>query len=308
MCYNKNVYGIFSEKQKMQLRVLSATILSTVILLERTEATTELRDFDAEIYGYTNTLELQQKNPLLGVGLTILQYSYRAHLDEVALKKKSDLLEDNSYKYFLSIYKVIFEEIAKMKLDIKILGDDVCYYNTKGKVIKCNSEGGKLYKNISNYDDANWNYLLLINVLNQVKNSDTQINKGLIKATANQILKDKEFMNYSDKLNKAIKDITQYFEQLDLYKYLKEVREFKLDELLSKLASMKEEEPQSTRYGFNYNFNNLDIEISKYYSELRVSMISKIDSSDIQQFTILMFPEKHENDLVIPEIWIRRRK
>ena len=123
----------------MKTQMLFIGVLSTIVLFDRAEAEVELSDFDAEIYGHTNTLELQRKNPLLGVGLTILQYSYRAHLDEVCAKKHPDLLDDNSYKYFLSIYKVIFEEIAKMKLDIKVMGDSV-YYAEKQEIIECTSE------------------------------------------------------------------------------------------------------------------------------------------------------------------------
>ena len=287
----------------MKTQMLFIGVLSTIVLFDRAEAEVELSDFDAEIYGHTNTLELQRKNPLLGVGLTILQYSYRSHLDEVCAKKHPDLLDDNSYKYFLSIYKVIFEEIAKMKLDIKVMGDSV-YYAEKQEIIECTSEKN-FYKSIELYDESNWIYLLLINVLYQVKNSNANIDERLIRETASKIKQAGKYVEYAEALERAEFDIVQYFEQLDLYKYLKAVREFKLDELLSKLASLKDEEKQSTRYSFNYNFNNLNIEISKYYSELRVSMISKIDSSDIQQFTIPIFAEKHENDKVMPEIWIK---
>lgn len=92
-------------------------------------------------------------SPRTELALKILQISYKAHLDEVRAKKNPYLLQNNCYKYFLSVYGVIFNEISKMKLSVIENGNSV-YYDGKdeNEIIKC-----KFAKNVTRYNRSNWN-------------------------------------------------------------------------------------------------------------------------------------------------------
>ena len=166
------------------------------------------------------------------VAIKVFQDSYRAHLDELRAKKNpSDLLRTDNYKYFLTIYKVIIEEMVKMVFGIEVTGDSVNYVKpNKDKVIECISDESNTYKSIESYDASNWNYLLLVNVLNQVKHSDQQVNAQLIEDTATLIEKQDKYNKYKAQLNNAVHDITEYFNELELYGYLERARECKWNE------------------------------------------------------------------------------
>ena len=60
---------------------------------------------------------------------------------------------------------------------------------------------------IDKYNQSNWNYLLLINGLNQVKHSDVNINEDLILTTNENIKKHKDYVKYTYVLDKARDDI-----------------------------------------------------------------------------------------------------
>ena len=78
--------------------------------------------------------EITKQDPFLTVAIKVLQDSYRAHLDELREKKNpSDLLREDNYKYFLTLYDVIPTELAKMVFCIKAQDDGVNYVNKKFK-------------------------------------------------------------------------------------------------------------------------------------------------------------------------------
>ena len=192
----------------------------------------EVKHFEAQIYEAADMEEITKQDPFLTVAIKVFQDSYRAHLDELRAKENpSDLLRTDNYKYFLTINKVIIEEMVKMAFGIEVTGDSVNYVKSnKDKVIECISGGGNIYKSIELYDASNWNYLLLINVLNQVKHSEQQINAQLIKDTAELIAKQAQYSKYTIQLSNAVYDITEYFNELELYGYLEKTRAIKWDD------------------------------------------------------------------------------
>lgn len=105
----------------------------------------EVKQFNARVYETANMGEITRQDPFLTVGIKILQDSYRAHLDEVRNKEKtSDLLKDDNYKYFLTLYDVIPTEMAKAVFGIKVTDDSVNYVNKSADtVIECISGGGQ---------------------------------------------------------------------------------------------------------------------------------------------------------------------
>ena len=236
-------------------------IISTIVIsfIGHTNAAVYVDKFTTNAYGINDIPK--SISPKTELALKILQISYKAHLDEVRAKKHPYLLQNNGYKYFLSVYDVIFNEISKMKLSVIENGNSV-YYDGKNEneIIKCN-----FAKNITRYNRSNWNYIILVNVLNQVKNSDKQIDINLIKDTAKHIAKDSEYKIYQEKIKSAEYDVTQYFEQLDLYKYLTAVREFDFDTMYNNLKEDYELEfPECNKASRNYDLNNLSINVTTF--------------------------------------------
>ena len=161
----------------------------------------------------------------------IFQDSYREHLDRQRAKANpSDLLREDNYKYFLTLYDVLINEFTKMTFNIVVKGDSVSYANKdENDIIECITNEQNKYKDIALYDASNWNYLLLINVLNQVKNSDAEIDSTMIKKTAQKILANEKYSGYESELTNAVHDITQYFNELDLYSYCQKIRNLNLN-------------------------------------------------------------------------------
>ena len=66
-------------------------------------------------------------------------------------------------------------------------------------------------------------------MLNQVKNSEQPINAQLIQDTAELIAQQDKYNKYTTQLNNAVHDITEYFNELELYGYLTRVRDYKCE-------------------------------------------------------------------------------
>ena len=208
----------------------------------------EVKHFEAQIYEAANMEEITKQDPFLTVAIKVFQDSYRAHLDELRAKENpSDLLRTDNYKYFLTINKVIIEEMIKMAFGIEVAGDSVNYVKSnKDKVIECIS-GGNIYKSIELYNASNWNYLLLINVLNQVKHSEQQIDEQLIKNTAELIAKQDKYSEYKTQLANAIYDLQHYFNELELYGYLEKTRAIKWDDSKFEKGKRSTEQENTTK-------------------------------------------------------------
>ena len=183
----------------------------------------QVKKFDLSLYGKTDLDELKNKNFGSYVAVKLFKDSFRLHCDVLKrMNVNSNLLNDNSGKYFLTLNRVLPQEIAKAMFDIEIEGDSVNYVNKQpNQIIECSSSN---YKSIKEYDDSNWNYLLLVNVINRVMNSenlawDTMQNVSFIKETAERM--ENHFgAEYEGKIRRARDDIEQYFQQLNLYRFL----------------------------------------------------------------------------------------
>ena len=127
-------------------RVLCGAAVAVVVSMhaEVSEAV-EVKQFNARVYEAANMDEITKQDPFLTVAIKILQDSYRAHLDEIRNKENpSDLLRDDNYKYFLTLYDVIPTELAKAVFSIEVTNDSVNYKNKSADtVIECISGGGQ---------------------------------------------------------------------------------------------------------------------------------------------------------------------
>ena len=169
-----------------------------------------------------NYSRLKHKNPYLVCGIEIFKDSYRAHLDSLRTQDHTPLLlQGDNYKYFLTVYDVIPSELLKLVFDVRTIGSKIFYFGRQeNEIIRVTPE--KFY---DNYTSSNWIYFLLVNVLNQVKNSTKDINFELINDTANIISTHPHYAKYAKKLRNSALSLKYYFDELDLYKYLKRIRE-----------------------------------------------------------------------------------
>ena len=220
MCWN--VFGIIKMKQIMKfVRIATSVALALQSVSEL--GAIQVKKFDFSLWGKTDLEELKNKDFGCHVAVKLFKDSFRLHYDELRrMNVNSNLLNDNTGKYFLTLNEVIPQEIAKAMFDIEIEGDSVNYVNKQhNQIIECSSSN---YKSIKEYDDSNWNYLLLVNVINRVMNSqnlafDMQNNVPFIKETAERM--EKYFgVEYEGKIRRAQNDIEQYFQQLNLYLFL----------------------------------------------------------------------------------------
>ena len=235
-------------------KVLGNAAVAAVVVMNA-EAI-EVKKFSAKVYEAADMEEITKKDPFLTVAIKVFQDSYRAHIDELRGKENpSDLLRADNYKYFLTLYDVIVTEMAKMVFNIEAIGDSVNYAKAnKDTIIECISGEGNTYKSIDSYSESNWNYLLLINVLNQVKHSTQKIDEKLIQTTADMIAQQEKYSKYTTQLNNAVYDIKKYFDELDLYEYLTEVRNSLTVQLADEIVDV-----QNT--GKRMSYINLEISI-----------------------------------------------
>ena len=217
-------------------KILTYTLFSALVVMNAEAVVVD--KFHARLYGQSDLKELEKKDFVRMIAVELFKDSLRTHYDLLRYsEKKPKLLQSENWKYFLTLYDVIPNEIAKAMFSISINGDSVNYASKNASnIIECNSKG---YKDISDYSPSNWNYLLLINVLNRVVNTETKIDEALIYNTARDI--DNKYKNkYVYALKKAEKDIKTYFDELDLYKYLQKCKKCR-DDIIANITSKNEE-------------------------------------------------------------------
>ena len=115
-------------------------------------------------------------------------------------------MKDRNYKYFLTLYDVIPNMLARVLFNINVKGEGIKY----GDIITCAG-------NARNYTTSEMNYLLLINIINEVKNANTAIDNNLIQNVADKI---SEKINVNkETLENSVYQINQYCNQLKLLDY-----------------------------------------------------------------------------------------
>ena len=215
------------DNRRYSLVLPLVAVITPYMQAEATEKVVEVEQFNARIWRDADLKDITKKDNVLSVFVMIFQDSLREHYDIVRDKGKTSLLKtgaDCQWQYYLTVYETIINELVKMVFNIKLKKDNVYYANRSADdIIECTSEGKNLYKDITCYDDSNWNYFFLINVLNQVKNGKAPIDEKLIENTYNKIIQSEKYKKYSVELEKASKDIRIYFDELELYDYLNRV-------------------------------------------------------------------------------------
>ena len=118
-------------------------------------------------------------------------------------------------------------------------------------------------------------------MLNQVKNSDAEINSTMIGKAAQKILAKDKYKEYKSELTNAVHDITQYFDELDLYSYLKKIRNLNL-------------KPQNIE-----NTHDL-IQLSSLFESHK---IEKLDDGDNWYDQVVLIPTKANDECVYYYTW-----
>lgn len=160
------------------------------------------KDFNVNVLSSDTENGIKSGN-YLKAAVQTLKEVYRLHLEDV-ISKNGKILKKYDLK---TITEVIPSEIIASKLNIHTNDDEsVDYNNAEEKTLECL---GKRYKNLSSYTQSNFNYIMLINVLDMcVANDDAQ---AISKAKTKILEKDK-YKKFSKLIDAAEKDLSEYFE------------------------------------------------------------------------------------------------
>ena len=154
-----------------------------------------------------------------------LAEEYRKHIWNILNKdfNHTNLATPSNNKYHDSIYKVILTEIIRASLNID--GGAVNYsYNEK--MLVCSNVYNLSYYQ---YTQANWNYLFLVNVINNSfsKSQNLQNINSLLDQTYNVLASN--FIGYKSYINKARSDISRYLTDLHLIDMINLCKKYKTE-------------------------------------------------------------------------------
>ena len=168
-----------------------------------------------------------------------LREKYKVHLNNLmrTRNKVSKILKWNSWKYTDTVYDVIISEIARCFLNIN--GGVVTYNKFDGNILECMQDN--VFIEPKNFTASNWNYLLLVNVINRSLYYKIDINEKAIDPIAEWIINARideqfnendhvnrshyDYRKYALALKKASYDIKTYMKELDLYSFLNDLRQ-----------------------------------------------------------------------------------
>ncbi len=167
----------------------------------------------------------------------VFRQHWNAHLAKIRLQNRQKGIVDeitkwDSENYGETVLKVIPTEIARCFFNIT--NDMVTYNKFDGRMVEC------VGTNPSQYTDANWNYVFLINFLDRFlsntlkpysKEATKQLLDEVLHETKDTILSANkkggymcDYKSYTKKIEDAYSDIQKYVEKLDLVSYLDELR------------------------------------------------------------------------------------
>ena len=175
---------------------------------------------------YSDLNEKQKNN------ITAIKAMYQEHID------KQDTYIKENQKYHQTINTVILSEICRAFVDINPYEISGRYYQNSFIVEFLQSEG---FLKPENFTRAHFNYLLLMNVLKFMRESkDETFSDNTIDTVVEKIKSayknDDSVYDYSSnicqsKLKLAAYDIKQYFKELELYDFIKNIKQgnYKVD-------------------------------------------------------------------------------
>ena len=155
-----------------------------------------------------------------------------------------------------SIYQVILTELVRAALDIK---GGAVHYSYRDKMLTC-SNGYNL--NYKQYTQSNWNYLFLVNVINNAFIQSKNVNNisSLLDITYDIIASYfTEYENYKTHIDKARRDILQYITHLKLIDMINLCKKYKTEydkcTNLSDITNLKNIDISPRRNGIIYGTN-----------------------------------------------------
>ena len=149
--------------------------------------------------------------------IKLITERYRSHLLEI------DIPQWVSKKHHESISTVILSEILRASYK---LGN----YKESDGIIECT------FNEPENYSLSNFNYLVLINVLNSLINCDQNKDEKTIDEVVNKICAIDKYQPFSDKLRTAGSNIKTYMDGLKLYGFIDDVMAIRNDKAIDTLS------------------------------------------------------------------------
>ena len=194
-----------------------------------------------------------------------LTEEYRKHIWNILNDdyENNNIAAPSNRRFHESIYQVILTELVRAALDIE---GGAVHYSYSDKMLTC-SNGYNL--NYKQYTQPNWNYLFLVNVINNAFRQSKNVNNisSLLDTTYAIITSDfTEYENYKTHIDKARRDILQYITHLNLIDMINLCKKYKTEydkcTNLSDITNLQNIDISPRRNGIIYNKNvNEDIVI-----------------------------------------------
>ena len=201
------------------MNTLLKLAVSAVVIVANVYAV-EMPDFELDLE-HRNTKQLKEiaeKDINVAFGVDAFTEHYRAHMWDVRNNYKhtpmeNDIVRYENLKYYNTVYKLIPTEIARCIFDIK--DGMIEYTDNYDDILECKGSVP-----VEQYNQSNWNYVVLVNVLNRYRNYTKGHNK---KHTISKIIKEVcEGLNkrygkgYASIIDDAANDIKVYLDTLRL--------------------------------------------------------------------------------------------
>ena len=235
----------------MIMKFLNCIILLGVSSCYSSTGSLLIKDFSLSLANYAPTgcgwIETENDKYRI-IACNVLREKYKVHLNDLRRKREnvSQILKWNSWRYTDTVSDTIISEIARCFLNIN--GGVVSYNKFDGNVLECCRDNGNVFIDPKHFTSSNWNYLLLVNVINRALYYRHDFNERLIDRVASYIQnarfdkihdnldENKEsfvkshfsYEKYESQLKRATYDIKQYFKELDLYSFLNDLRKIRI--------------------------------------------------------------------------------
>ena len=150
---------------------------------------------------------------------------YKDHIERMKLPEWAT--KNDQYKATVNV--VIPTEICRAICEINGKNNSA-RYNRGGKTLELHNEDG--YLTLANYTRQSWNYFVLINALNTMMISDKISSAQIHGVQPSQpdsiaeswLFSDLKYAPYAEKIARSIQDVENWFNNLDLYNFIKEMK------------------------------------------------------------------------------------
>ena len=212
---------------------------SIILLISRAELSALVMpnfEIDLEYRDFDQFSKIADNDANIANGVDAFTENYRAHMWKIRnyyaakdsfIKEGCKVVDYKNLYFYRTVYNLIPTELARAVFGIK--GGAVEYTNNSADVLECIGDN---YKPIGAYSRSNWNYILLVNLINTAMNSAEKADINLLNSVYDRVKnkyrnKGEWTKRCEQLLEKAKQDIKQYARILLFENYLERMRKVK---------------------------------------------------------------------------------